>query len=263
MKKSSLIVSLAGIAALMLPFGLLADSHEGAMDRGPITDIWYVVPKRGMEAQFAEAMTAHIAFRADAGETQGWQAYRVVAGHDISPIAFRRCCFEWADLDAFEAESAEKGLDANFSENVDQYVDHYHHYVERIDWENSHWPDGEIDGPFYGVTSWTVKQGAGPGTEEARKKLSDVALNQGWSEAGHNWVWVTRIVGKPIVQVVTSKKNYADFEPSKPSFFEFVTEQLGAEEAGAVFGQFGSGFTGSDYTIWKYDASLSTPSDDE
>jgi len=69
MKKSSLIVSLAGVAALMLPFGVLADSHEGAMDQGPITDIWYVVPKRGMEAQFTEAMQAHMAFRADAGET--------------------------------------------------------------------------------------------------------------------------------------------------------------------------------------------------
>ena len=71
MKKSSLIVSLAGVAALMLPFGLLADSHEEGMDRGPISDIWYVVPKRGMEAQFTEAMTAHMAFRAEAGETLG------------------------------------------------------------------------------------------------------------------------------------------------------------------------------------------------
>ena len=261
MKKSSLIVSLAGVAALMLPFGLLADDHEEAMDQGPISDIWYVVPKRGMEAQFTEAMQAHIAFRAEAGETLGWGAYRVVAGHDISPIAFRKCCFEWADLDTYEAEYAELGLDANFNENVDQYVDHYHHYLERIDWENSNWP--ENDGPFYGVTTWTIKQGAGPGTEEARKKMSDVALNQGWSEAGHNWVWLTRIVGKPMLQIVTSKKNFADFEPSKPSFFEFFTEQLGAEEAGAVFNQFGSGFTSSDYTIWRHDESLSTPSDDE
>jgi hypothetical protein len=261
MKKSSLIVSLAGVAALMLPFGLLADSHEGAIERGPISDIWYVVPKRGMEAQFAEAMQAHVAFRAEAGETQGWQAYRVVAGHDISPIAFRKCCFEWADLDAYEAENAEKGLTANFNENVDQYVDHYHHYLERIDWENSNWP--ENDGPFYRVTTWTVKQGAGPGTEEARKKLSDVALNQGWADADHNWVWLSRIVGKPITQIVSSYENYADMAPTEPSFFEFVTEKLGAEEAAAVFSNFGSGFTSADITIWKYDASLSTPSDDE
>ncbi len=81
MQKSSLIVSLAGLAALMLPFGLLADSHEEGMERGPITDIWYVVPKRGMEAQFAEAMQDHIAFSAEAGESRVWQSYRVVVGH--------------------------------------------------------------------------------------------------------------------------------------------------------------------------------------
>ncbi len=261
MKKSSLIVSIAGVAVLMLPFGLLADSHEGAMDRGPISDIWYVVPKRGMEAQFAEAMTAHMAFRLEADESRGWGAYRVAAGHDIRPIAFRSCCFEWADLDAYAAEEVEKGIDADFNENVDQYVDHYHHYLERVDWENSNWP--ENNGPFYRVTTWTIKQGAGPGTEEARKKLSDVALNQGWAEAGHNWVWISRIVGKPITQIVTSFENYADMAPTEPSFFEFVTEKLGAEEAAAVFSQFGSGFASADITIWKYDASLSTLGDDE
>jgi len=113
------------------------------------------------------------------------------------------------------------------------------------------------------VTTWTVKQGAGPGTEEARKKLSDVALNQGWADADHNWVWLSRIVGKPITQVVSSYENYADMAPTEPSFFEYVTEKLGAEEAAAVFSQFGSGFTSADVTIWKYDASLSTPNDDD
>ena len=261
MKKASLIVSFAGVAALMLPFGLLADSHEEGTERAPVSDIWYVVPKRGMEAQFTEAMAAHMAFRAEAGESRDWGAYRVVAGHEISPIAFRSCCFEWAELDAHEAEDTEKGLSANFNENVDQYVEHYHHYLERIDWENSHWP--ENNGPFYRVTTWTIKQGAGPGTEEARRTLSDVALNQGWAEADHNWVWLSRIVGKPITQIVTSYENYADMAPTEPSFPEFVTEKLGAEEAAAVLSQFGSGFTSADVTIWKYDASLSTLSDDE
>ena len=66
-----------------------------------------------------------------------------------------------------------------------------------------------------------------------------------------------------MVMIVASKANYADMQPSEPSFFEFVTEQLGAEEAGATFAQFGAGFTGSDYTVWKYDENLSSPSDDE
>jgi len=66
-----------------------------------------------------------------------------------------------------------------------------------------------------------------------------------------------------MVQIVTSKENYADMESPEPSFFEFLTEKLGAEEAGMVFANFGSGFTSSDYTIWRRDDSLSTPSQDE
>ncbi len=67
MKKSSLIVSIAAMAGLILPLSLLAqDEEEG---QGPLADVWFVVPKRGMEAQFSEAMAAHIAFRADTKAT--------------------------------------------------------------------------------------------------------------------------------------------------------------------------------------------------
>ena len=66
-----------------------------------------------------------------------------------------------------------------------------------------------------------------------------------------------------MMQIVTSHENYADMAPPEQSFFEFVTDKLGAEEAGAIFSQFGSGFSGRDDTIWKHDESLSTPSDDE
>ena len=50
---------------------------------------------------------------------------------------------------------------------------------------------------------------------------------------------------------------------SEPSLFEWLTEKLGAEEAGAVFAQFGSGFADSDYTICRYNERMSTPEQDE
>ena len=66
-----------------------------------------------------------------------------------------------------------------------------------------------------------------------------------------------------MTMIVTSFGSFADMAPPEQSFFEFVTEKLGAEEAGAVFAQFGAGFTSSDYTVWEYDKSLSSASDDE
>lgn len=80
-------------------------------------------PKAGSNAAFVEAVQRHVAF----------------------------------------CEDAEKGFGANWMANVDQYVDHYHHYIEVADYENSDWPADLGQKPYYGVTSWAVKDNAGPG----------------------------------------------------------------------------------------------------
>lgn len=259
MKKCSFVVS---VAALILPLGVLADSHEEELPS--LSDVWIVVPKQGMENQFEEAAAAHMAFRADGGDSRNWAGFRVVLGHHINLYQWRYCCFDWADQDAYLVEEEESGFGQHWSENVHQYVDHYHHYFDDADRENSHWPEGESTGPYYAVTSWAMKQGAGPGPGEARKQLSQLALNEGWANEDRKWLWLSRIGGKPMLAIVTEHENYADMAPPEPSFFEFLTEQLeSAEEAGALFAEFNSGFTSSDYTVWMYDEGLSMPSDEE
>ncbi|MDH3612068.1 MAG: hypothetical protein OEU90_08595 [Gammaproteobacteria bacterium] len=258
MKKCSFIVS---VVALILPLGVLADSHEEELPS--LSDVWIMVPKQGMEGQFESAIQAHMAARAEGEDSRNWAGFRVVLGHNLNMYQWRYCCFDWADQDAYLSEEQEKGFNAHWSENVHQYVDHYHHYLENTDRENSNWPEDEPTGPYYGVTTRTWKQGAGPGPNEARKKLSQLALNEGWAEEGHKWLWLSRIGGKPMLAIVTEHENFADMAPSEPNFFEFVTEQMGsAEEADAVFTEFGSGFASSDYTVWMFDPDLSTPADD-
>lgn len=259
MRKVSLIASLA---VLLLPLGILAESHED--ERPPLNDVWLVVPKQGMVGQFEDAVRTHMAFRADAGESRSWNVYRPVLGDNLNVYHFRSCCFDYAGQDAYIAEDQEKGFAQNWNENVDQYVDHYHHYLEYNDWENSHWPEGETGGPYYGATAWTWKEGAGPGPNEIRKKFSQMAISDGWAEAGNNWLWLSRIGGKPTIAVVTSFANYADMAPPEQSFFEFIAEQLDSEEeAGKLFTQFGSGFTSSEYTVWVHQPELSTPGDED
>lgn len=259
MKKSGIILCLAAIFALTMPLSASADSHEEAAPP-PLTSVWIVVPKSGMEAEFFNAATEDMASRVAAGDSRTWQAFTVAIGHDIRPVQFRACCFDWADQDAYVAESKEKELGKNWNENVHAYVDHYHHHFERMDWENSHWPEGEGDGPYYGVTTWTQKQGAGPASGQARKKMSQLAIDEGWEG---NWLWFSNIGGKPKTSIVSSYENYADMTPPEQSFFEFATEKLGADEAAEMFSTFGSGFTDSDYTVWKRHEGLSMPDDDE
>ncbi len=259
MKKTAVITGIIGVMALISPFGLFAAEAEEAAPP-PLNEVWMVVPKAGMSGQFYEAVEADKAYREKAGDMRDWNAYTAQIGHTLNAVQFRACCFNWADQDAYEADSQEKQLGKNWNENVHQYVDHYHHYFEYTDWENSHWPEGEGNGPYYGVTSWTEKQGAGPASNAARKKMSQAAIENGWDS---NWIWLSRIGGKPMAALVTSYENYADMEPPEQSFYEFMTEKLGAEEAGKMFSDFGSGFSDSDYTVWKYHPGMSATPDED
>jgi len=259
--KRTLMITIS--AVLLLPLGLVAQEDGADEAPQPLSDVWMVVPKAGMGAEFAAAAAAEITAQAEAGSSRSWQAYRPVVGHNLNVVQYRHCCFDWADVDVLEAEDAELGLDESWGKNVGPFVEHYHHYYERSDWENSYWPDEGTSGPYYGVTSWSIKQGAGPAGGQAKEKMSQLALNEGWSDKDVNWLWLSRIGGKPVTALVSSYENYADMAPPEQSFFEFASEKLGAEEAGAMFGDFANGFTDSNYTIWVYDESLSSPSADE
>ncbi len=264
MKQVVSILRLLSVAVLLVPFAAGADGHEGD-ERGELTDVWFVVPKQGMEQQFEEAARAHMAYRAEQGDSRSWQAYRAVVGDKVNVIQWRYCCFDWADQDAYLVDEQEKGLGAHWNENVHPYVDHYHHYLDKNDWEHSYWPTGEDveTGPYYGVTSWTWKMGSGPGPDEARKKLSKAALDAGWGEAGNEWLWLQQIGGKPTIRIVTTHADYAGMAPPEPSFFEVMSEYMGsAEEVGALFDEFGAGLASSDYTVWMHDESLSAPHED-
>ena len=247
------------LALLLAPLSVLADSHE----KPPaLSDVWQVVPKQGMENQFEEAVKAHMAFRAEAGESRAWWVFTPTIGYNMNMYAFRSCCFNWADMDTYVAEGQEKGFGENWNANVHQYVDHYHHYVEKTDWENSHWPDSP-KGPYYGVTELIWKEDAGSETSDAMEKMSQVALEEGWSEQGREWVWLNRTGGKPAMAIVISYENYAAMEPPEQSFGAFLREKLGEEEAAAVFADFNAGFKSSQYSVWYYREDLSTPSSEE
>ena len=255
MKKLSFVTSIVASLALLAPLSLFADGHEEAEAApAPLTEVWMAVPKAGMMSDFIKAVTADAAIRQEKGDSRSWQAYTVAVGDNLNIVQFRACCFNWADQDTYMADSMEKGLGQNWQDNVHQYVDHYHHYFESVDWENSHWPDGEGNGPYYGVTSWTQKQGAGPASGEARKTMSQTAKENDWDS---NWLWLFRVGGKSTTAVVTSYSNYADMEPPEQSLFEFMAEKLGDEEAAKVFADFGSGFADSEYTIWKHHEGMS------
>lgn len=252
MRKLS-IASIIGLAMLTLPLGLWAQEDE----RAPLSDVWLVMPKQGMGLQFEDAVRTHMAFRADAGDTRDWETYGVALGRNPMLYQFRVSSINWADQDAYVTEEQEKGLEQNWFANVDQYVDHYHHYMESADYENSNWPADLGQNAYYGVTTWTRKLGAFGPTEEMRTQLSKIAMDGDWE---YNWLWLSRIGGEPTLMIVSPYEDFAAMAPPEQQFFDFVAEKLGSEEeAGKIFAQFGAGFTESSYTVWAHRPDLSSP----
>lgn len=246
--------------ALALPLSVVADDHETPP---PLTDVWLIVPKQGMETKFEAALKAHAQYRVDQGESAQWTIYTPVVGDNMNVYQIRSCCHDYAGIDTIVSESAEKGLNAHFNKNVRQYVDHTHHYLERNDWEHSHMPEEAGPHRYFWVTTWKWKVDAGPGPDEARKRFSLIAKEQGWADADHQWLWLSRIGGEPVLMLVTPLENWADAAPSDPSFYDFLVERLGSTEAAdALFEEFDSGFKSFSETVWMERGDLSASAED-
>ena len=262
MSKTRLAGGLVGIVALLFSINALADEHEE--EPGAISDVWVMAIKRGMEAEFTAAMKEHMAVRAELGEPRAWNAYRAEVGHHPGLVMYRSAPMSYADHDAYLASDL-SALGEHFGENVDPLVDHFHHYIDSYDWKNSHWPDDETtEGPLFTEVARKWRPGGGYASDQARERMSQIALNDGWAEKGYEWLWVNRTGGAPMQAIVFPRANYADMAPTGESFGAWLTEQVGSEEESAkIFDTWLSGFSGISVTIWRHDPELSTPSDDE
>ncbi|MGI9225527.1 MAG: hypothetical protein ACR2QX_13670 [Woeseiaceae bacterium] len=262
MTKARLTGGLVGFVALLFSINTLAEGHEE--ERGAISDVWVLAVKRGMETEFTAAMKEHIAARKEMGESREWYAYRAEVGHHPGLVMYRSAPMSYADHDAYLSNDLD-AIGEAFNENIDPLVDHYHHYIDSYDWKNSHWPDDETtEGPLYTEVSRKRQPGGGNASNEARERMSQIALNDGWAEKGYEWLWVDRTGGKPMQAIVFPRANYAEMAPTGDDFGAWLAEQVGSEEEAAeILETWLSGFSETNVTIWRHDPDISTPSDDE
>ncbi len=258
MKQRFKIGLVAMIAAFLMPLAAVADDHQP-----DLASVWIFAPKKGMTAEFEKALREHVAMREKGEDSRDWSVYSVAIGDHMGIYQVRHCCFDWADEDAYNTENAEKGFGAHFQETVGPTLDHMHHYLERMDWENSAWPDSLDDARYYGVTSWVWKEDAGSEVSDAYKEISQVLKAKGWGDESP-WLWHSRIGGKPMLMIVSPFDNYADMAPPEQNMYEFLIENsdMEAEELDAAFATFGTGFSSSDYTVWLWRPELSVSADD-
>jgi hypothetical protein len=261
MTKKSLVRVLIMIAALVL----LAPTAVTAQDPPPpLAEMWVLVAKADHGDELRAAIKKHMAFRSEQGDPRAWQAYTPVLGDELNRVAVRFCCVKWADVDAYrEWSMSADAVGEHFDEHVAPHVQTTEHYFESMDWSNSHW--SEAGGPYrlFAVTEFDIKAGHSAEFTAAMDKMSQIAIDQGWASDRRSWLWTSRIGGSPQQSIVIPHRDYASFEQAEDSFFRFLTEKLGSEEqAAALFHQFESSTSGSDFQIWAHREDLSMAEDD-
>jgi hypothetical protein len=258
MSKTGLTGGFVGCMAFLFSVGVFADNHEE--DRGAISDVWVLAIKRGMESEFTSAMAEHMAARKEMGEERVWYAYRAEVGQHPGLVMYRSEPMSRADHDAYLASDLEE-IGNDFGENVDPLVDHFHHYIDTYDWKNSHWPDDETtEGPLFIEYAHKWKSDGGWWrSDQARQRMAQIALTQGWAEKGYEWLWIDRTGGAPVQAFVIPMASYEAMAPGE-DFGEWLYQQVGGMSA-EMFRIQTSAYAATDVTVWRYDPEISTPSD--
>ena len=214
--------------ALTLPICAFAQDDEDAV----LTDVWVFVPKAGMEDKFRDSARKYMEWRVKQNDSRSYSAFVPIVGDNMKPTMYRACCFAWADQDEYGKEATEKGYGPKFNEMMAPYIDHMHRYIERYDYDNSHWTDSD-KGPYYGVTTWWLDEGYNPEAYAARIKMSEIAKD-GWGSDSNQWLWITREGGSPTLAIVTPYSNWAEMAPLEVSFRDHAIEKIGEEDADAL-----------------------------
>lgn len=253
---------LSHLTAVLTATMLMAVSMSAiAQDDGPtsgIAEAWVVTVDMASQPAFEEAFKAHVAVRAEAGDPANWQVYTDHTGDGMNTYYIRNCCSQWADLDAYEAWSQENSnVAADWGTNVHPHVTNYGHHYSMVDFANSNWPEG-TKYKFVGVTTYDIKAGSGQQFDAVKAELSQIARNEGWAESGNTWAWSSSIDGPNTVNLAIPHENYADMAAPDPTFFQFLSDHLGSEEAATeIFQRFTAATDGSSYKIYAHRPDLS------
>ena len=246
------VVALVAVpVALILAAPAVADNHEARPD---IADVWFVEVKDGMDDEFTEALQKHLEYRIKNDDAREYRTYRPVIGDDLNHYVIRYCCVSYEDMDSYTKWGQDAEAGEHWNKNVDKYVAGYRHYLQRIDFANSNWPEEEPGFQLYGVTTYKHKMGTNSSIEATKSALSDAAKEGGWSRY---WSFMRDIGGKSSVGLVIPFMNYTDMKPPEKSFFEFLAENHGEEKATAMLAAWSDNFVSTNYSVYRYVPDLS------
>jgi len=257
MNKNTLLYRLCFAFALVL----LAPG-AAAQDLPPkLAELWVLEIEPGQGEAFRAGVKAHVAFRQELGDPRPWQAYVPLLGDNLNRFVVRHCCFEWADADTYRQwDEDHPEVGAHYVEHVAPHTASAAHFFETIDWANSHWSDAGGPHSLFAITEFRVTPGNSGAFDEARVKLSQIAIQNGWASDDHAWLWLSSIGGEPTQAIAIPHRDFASLAGRQPTFADFLAERMGSpEKAAEMMQSLMSAVATIDYQIWEHQPDLSMP----
>lgn len=251
--KRTCVVAGAALALLAVAAGA---AEEKKAPPGKIAELWVFWPKEGQAAKFEAAAKAHVAWRKQAGEPYGWEAFSPIVGDDLTHYVYRSGEHQWADLDAYQAWETKANASAQYEKDLAPYVSKVEHYLTEDDLDHSLWHEGK-QYRYFQVENLELKPGAYGQLTDALNKVQKAAVDGKWPNSyAISWT----IGGSGAMTLVFPYENYAGMQEPEPSFIKVLATSLGSEDAAkATMKQLSECFEESHTTIYAVRPDLSTP----
>jgi hypothetical protein len=230
---------------------------------GPLAEIWIFTPKEDQRTEFFEGFEKHVKFRSEHGDPRAWQSYTPLLGDKLGRLAVRHCCANWADVDSYRQwDEDNEMVNDHYEAHVADHVEKVEHYFETLDWAHSHWSDAGGPFKYFAVTEFSILPGHGADFDEARDKMSQIAINQGWATDDRSWLWAKNVGGAATETIIIPHRNFASMASNRETFYDFLSRMMGsADAASELMRQFSGSIAASDFQIWEHHKNLSMDSE--
>lgn len=234
---------------IIFSIGLVFSLSSYAEDKAILMDSWIIDLQPDQHAAFSTALKSHLEDRAKQNEPRDWWVYTPVTGENMNRYIVRSCCHTWSSFDQHKQWRAQHSLDPSWQTLLAQHTSNYSHRISKADFPNSRWPEGLLVPPLMGITEYHIKSGHDSAFQEAKSKMSELAISGEWQR---DWLWVETVTGENIETLMVLHQDFSDIAPLEIDIFDVLSKQLKSDEkAGQLFTDFFSHVESESYQIFE------------
>jgi hypothetical protein len=194
---------------------------------------YWFTPPPGQAAAFEQALTAHAAWRKQAGDPWSWEVYQVVNGDRLGTFVARSSGHTWADLDAYDSGFGPTGSQ-HFGTDVAPHLASETSAITVVDTAHMILPDKPEGYAMVEVVTFHLKADQIQAFDRAVDQVHKAILASKWPV---HYAWEMPMNGGRGEDrfLAIFHPNWADFEPVEPSMEAMLAEQLGKDRAMELF----------------------------